>query len=84
VAQIEVGLGAVVGDVDLAVLVGAHRAWIDVDVRIQLDVRDLEAARFHQGADRRGAEALADRRNNPARHEHEFGPLAHGIALHCA
>ena len=33
VAEIEVGLGAVVGDVDLAVLKRAHRARIDVDVR---------------------------------------------------
>ena len=33
VAEIEIGLGAVVGDVDLAVLIGAHRARIDVEVR---------------------------------------------------
>src|SRR4029453_366260 len=33
-AQIQVRLGAVVGDVDLAVLVRAHRARIHVDVRI--------------------------------------------------
>ena len=36
VAQVEVGLGAVVGHVDLAVLIRAHRARIDVDVRIEL------------------------------------------------
>ena len=32
VAEVEVGLGAVVGDEDLAVLERAHRARIDVDV----------------------------------------------------
>ena len=36
VAQVQVGLGAIVGDVDLAVLIRAHRARIDVDVRIEL------------------------------------------------
>ena len=39
-AQVEVGLGAVVGDVDLAVLERAHRARVDVDVRVELDVGD--------------------------------------------
>ena len=33
VAEVEIGLGAVVGDVDLAVLERRHRARIDVDVR---------------------------------------------------
>jgi hypothetical protein len=37
VAQVEVGLGPVVGDVDLAVLERAHRARIHVDVGIELD-----------------------------------------------
>ena len=33
VAQVEVGLGAIVGDENLAVLVRRHRARVDVDVR---------------------------------------------------
>ena len=36
VAEVEVGLGAVLGDEDLAVLVGRHRARVDVDVRVEL------------------------------------------------
>ena len=36
VAEVEVGLGAVVEDVDLAVLVGAHGAGVDVDVGVEL------------------------------------------------
>ena len=44
VAQIQVGLGAVVGDEDLAVLVGAHGAGVDVDIRVQLLGRDLQPA----------------------------------------
>ena len=34
-AQVEVGFRAVVGDVNLAVLVRAHRPRVDVDVRIE-------------------------------------------------
>src|SRR6185369_2520927 len=37
-AQIEIGLGAVFGDEDFAVLVRRHRAGIDVDVGVQLHV----------------------------------------------
>ena len=40
VAQIEVGLGAVLGDEYLAVLVGGHRARIDVEIRVQLLYRN--------------------------------------------
>jgi hypothetical protein len=46
VTQVEIGLGAVVGDEHLAVLEGRHGARIDVDVRIELDEGDLEAPRF--------------------------------------
>ena len=48
VAQIEVGLAAVVGDEDLAVLIRAHRARVDVDVRIHLLQRHPEPTRLQQ------------------------------------
>src|SRR3546814_9030530 len=35
-AQIEIGLRPVVGDIDLAMLIGAHRARIDVEIGIEL------------------------------------------------
>ncbi len=72
VAQIEVGFGAVVGDVDLAVLVRAHRAGIDVDIWIELLQRDFVAVALEQGADRRGGQALAERRHHAACHEDVF------------
>ena len=59
VAQVEVGLGPIVGDVDLAVLVRAHRPGIDVDVRVELLQRDLVAVALEQRADRGGGQALA-------------------------
>ncbi len=45
VAEVEVGLGPVLGDEDLAVLERAHRPRVDVDVRIELLQLDPEAAR---------------------------------------
>ena len=44
VAEVEVGLGAVVGDEHFAVLERRHRAGIDVDVRVELEVGDADAA----------------------------------------
>ena len=41
--EIEIGLGAIVGHIDLAVLVGAHGARIDIQVRIELAQPDLIA-----------------------------------------
>src|SRR5690606_4490048 len=44
VPDVQVGLGPVVGDEDLAVLERVHRAGIDVEVRVQLLHGDPEAA----------------------------------------
>src|SRR5207248_4604162 len=44
VPEIEVRLGAVLGHEHLAVLERAHRPRIDVDIRVQLDVGDADAA----------------------------------------
>ena len=64
-AEIEVGLGAVVGDEHLAVLVGAHRSRIDVDVGVELAQPHREAARLQQRAQRRGGQPLAERGTTP-------------------
>ena len=71
VAQIEVGLRAVVGDVHLAVLKRAHRARVDVDVGIELHQPDLQAARLEDRAEAGRGNALAERGNDPARDEDE-------------
>src|SRR6185369_6738495 len=73
VAEIEVGLGAVVRDVDLAVLERAHRARVDVDVRVGLHDRDGQAARVEQRAYRGRDDAFAEGRHDAARHEDELG-----------
>ncbi len=77
VAEVEVGLGAVVGDEHLAVLERAHRARVHVDVRVELDHRDLEAARLEDRAERGGCNALAQRGNHTAGHADEFGHGSH-------
>ena len=50
--EVEIGLGAIVGDEHLAVLVWAHRARVDVDIRIALHKRDTVAVGFEQTPDR--------------------------------
>ncbi len=58
-AEIEIGLGAVVGYEHLAVLVGAHRAWIDIEIRVELAQPHRIAPCFQQRAKRRRCQALA-------------------------
>ena len=52
VTEVEIGLGAVVGDEHLAVLERRHRAGIDVDVGIELLDRHREAALLEEQAQR--------------------------------
>ena len=72
-AEVEVGLGAVVGDEDLAVLERRHRAGVDVEVGVELLQRDLEAPRLEERADRGRRDALAEAGNHAARDENVFG-----------
>ena len=58
-AEIEIGLGAVVGYEHLAVLVGAHRARIDIEIRVELAQPNRKAPRLQQRAKRRRCQALA-------------------------
>ena len=71
VAEVQVGLGAVLGHEDLAVLEGGHRPGIHVDVRVELLQGDLQAARDQQPPHRRGGDALAQRGHDPAGDEDE-------------
>jgi len=71
VTDVEIGLGAVLGNEDLAVLEGAHRPRVDVDVGVELLKLDPEAAADQQPADRGGRDAFAESRHHPARDEDE-------------
>ena len=65
VAEVEVGLAAVVGDEHLAVLEGVHRPGVDVDVGVELLHRDPQAPALEQSTERRGREALPERARHP-------------------
>ena len=71
VAEVEVGLRAVLGHEHLAVLVWRHRARVDVDVRVELLQLHVEPARHQQPPDRGGGDALAKRGDDPAGYEDE-------------
>ena len=63
VTEVEVGLGAVVGDEHLAVLIRRHGARIDIDVGVELQDANGNAARLEQSTNRRDGDPLTDRRN---------------------
>ncbi len=73
VTEVEVRLGAVLGDEHLAVLERTHRSRIDVDVGIELEVGDFDAAGSEDCSERRGGDSLAQRGNDTAGDEHELG-----------
>jgi hypothetical protein len=75
VPDVEVGLGAVLGDEDLTVLERVHRSGIDVQIRIQLLHRDPEATAGEQGAQRTRRQTLAERGHNAAGDEDELRRL---------
>ena len=75
VADVEVGLGTVLGHEDLAVLERAHRSRVDVDVRVELLHLHLQPACLEQPAERCGGDPLAERRDDAAGDENELGHL---------
>src|SRR5579859_994 len=70
-AEIEIGLCTVVGDEDLAVLIRAHRARIDIDIGIELAQADLEAARLQQCSECGRGKPLTERGDHAAGNENE-------------
>src|SRR5205814_6280737 len=74
-AEVEVGLGAILGDEHLAVLERRHRPGIDVDVRVQLDVGDADAARFENRGEGGGGDAFPQRGNYTTGYKNIFRHL---------
>ena len=79
-AEVEVGLGAVVGDEHLAVLIGRHGARVDVEIGIELAQPHLVAARLQQRAKRRRGKTLTEGGHHAAGDEdvprHGIQPLS--------
>src|SRR5262249_4354980 len=70
-AEIEIGLGAVVGDDRLPMLIGAHRAGIDIEVGVKLAQPDPEPARLQQRPERCCRQTLSERGDHAAGNEDE-------------
>ncbi len=73
VPQVEVRLGAVLGDVALAVLVGVERSGIYVDVGVEFLNGHRVTAGLQQAGDRSRNNTLAERRRHAARYEYVLG-----------
>ena len=71
-SEVEIGLGAVLGHEHFAVLERRHRAGIDIDVGVQLDEGDFEAARFEDRGERGGGDPLAEGGDHATGNEHVF------------
>ena len=61
VAEVEVGLGAILGDEDFAVLIGVHGAGVDVEIGVEFLDGHRIAARLQKPAQRGGGDALPQR-----------------------
>src|SRR6266513_723632 len=82
-AEVEIGLGAVIGYVDLAVLERRHGAGVDVDVGVEFLDGDLQSSLGEQPAQRRRCNALPERADYAAGDEDVLG-RAHGLtSLRC-
>ena len=79
VTDVEVGLGAVVGHEDLAVLERVHRARIHVEIGIELLHDDSEAPGCQEIAETRRRESLAQRRNDTTGHEDVLGRVVRNV-----
>ena len=77
VAEVEVGLGAVIEHEHLAVLERVHRTRVDVDVRVELLVGHVEAAGLEETAQRGGGNPLAEAGCNSPRDDDVFRSLRH-------
>ena len=71
VAQIEIGLRAVIGDEHFAMLEGRHRAGIHVEIRVELAQPHAVSPSLQQGPQRSTGQSLAKRRHHPAGDENE-------------
>ena len=78
VAQVEVGLGTVVGHEDLAVLIRRHGPGIEIQIGIELAQADPKATCLQQRAERRRCETFAERGDHAAGDE---DVPRHGIRL---
>ena len=66
VTKVKVGFRSVVGDKDFAVLIRAHGAGIDVEIRVKFANAHPEATGLHYGSQCCGGEAFSEGRHHAA------------------
>ena len=69
--EVEISLRPVIGDENLAMLIGRHRARIDIEIGVQLAQPHPIAASLQQRPERRRRDALAKRRDHATGDEYE-------------
>ncbi len=69
--EVQIGLGAVIGHEHLAMFERAHRAGIDIQVRIELAQPDRETARLQQRAQSGGCQPFSKGRNDATSNENK-------------
>ncbi|GAA3557293.1 hypothetical protein GCM10023077_37720 [Mycolicibacterium helvum] len=72
-ADVEIGFGAVLGDEHLAVLERVHRSRIDVEVRVELLHRHLQATCGQQLTETACCQTFAQRRDDSTADEEMLG-----------
>ena len=72
VAQVQVGFGTILRDIYLAVLVGAHRTGVYIDIGVQFLGRDLQAAGLQQASEGRCGNALSQSGYHTAGYKDKF------------
>src|SRR5690606_15338888 len=78
VAEVQVGFGAVFRDEHFAVLEGAHGTGVYVDVGVELEHRDAQAAGFKDRRQRGGSNAFTQGGNDASRDENVLGHVRVG------
>jgi len=68
-AEVQIGLPSVFGDIHLSMLVRRHRSWIDIQIGVQFLHADAVSALLEQQANRGRRQTLTERRHDTARHK---------------
>ncbi len=73
--EVQIGFRAIIQNIDLPMLEGTHRSWIDIQIRIKFLKGNLQAPAFEQGAQRRGGETFPQRTDHATCDKNIFGFL---------
>ena len=73
VADIQVSFGAVIGNEHFAMLIRAHSAGVDIDIRVKFLADNFQSAVFQNAAKGRCGDSFSQGRHNAAGHKNKLG-----------